>query len=239
MNAKKFIAIVTAILTAGLAIAAFTLSFNSLTELANQQGLSVPVLFPLILEGGLIVFSLTALTRTLDGEQAKVQWGLVIASSLAAMTFNILHAPNQTALSRVMWAIPSIMLLLSFESVLGQISRQVVKAGQQAEAAELQAKLTELGKMVQAKTSELNRLTAQVAAKTTANKPQFVPGDKQALDKANATRQGNIAARRQQVLTLLQDGLTLESIAAEVGASVSTVKADKRALNGQVAGGAR
>lgn len=245
MNANRVIATTTAILTAGLAVSAFVLSFNSLTELAQQQGLSVPVLFPLILEGGLIVFSLTALTRLLQGQSAKVQWGLVIGSSLAAMTFNILHAPHQTTLSRVMWAIPSVMLLLSFESVLSQIRAGVVRSGLAAdvkalnrEIAQRRQDVTELDKTIGARSKQLDSLIARImeqqSAETSANKPQFKPGDMEALDKANSTRQDNIAARRQVVLAKIKQGDTLQTIADDLEVSLSTIKADKRALNGQL-----
>lgn len=213
----QIIAGLTGALTVGLAGAAFTLSFNSLTELARQQGLSVPVLFPLILEGGLIVFSLTALTRSLEGQNNRLQWALVIGCSLTATAFNIAHAPAGI-MARVMWAIPSVILLLAFENLLTQLRYRVNRAGAAADP-------------------QSARQTAQNTSEPAANKPAFIPGDRAALDKANRTRQAAIEQRRAEVLTLLKAGATVEAIAGQVGASVSTVKADKRALNGKVKAG--
>lgn len=213
MNNTRIISTVTGGLTVCLAGAAFTLSFNSLTELAGQQGLSVPVLFPLILEGGLITFSLTALDRSLNGQDTRLQWAMVIGSSLTAMSFNILHAPAGW-LAKTMWAIPSIFLLLSFESFLTQL-RYRVSRGATA-------------------TPQITRQNGQVEPAIA--EPLPLPAEPlTALALANQTRQDNVTERRARVLTALQAGLTIGQIAANEGVSESTIKLDKRQLNGQVA----
>jgi len=109
---QRTISIVTAFLTFGLAVLAFVLSFNALTDLAGQKGVSIPPLFPLVIEGGMIVFSLAALRKNLTGEPARWQWALIIGSTTLATGFNVLHAPADP-ISRAMAAVPSVFLLLS------------------------------------------------------------------------------------------------------------------------------
>lgn len=70
---------------------------------------------------------------------------------------------------------------------------------------------------------------------TSANEP-FVPGDLAALERANETRQANVSQRREQVLTLHRAGVDRETIAGELGVSLSTVKRDLRSLNGRSGG---
>ncbi len=121
---NRIIAWLTGILTLLLALSSFILSFNALTGLAESHGVSIPVLFPLTVEAGVVIFSLNALYRSLHGESAQVQWGLIIGSSLLAGAFNVLHA-QEDIVSRVMAAMPSLFLLLSFETFLGQVKHAV------------------------------------------------------------------------------------------------------------------
>jgi len=116
MNTKT-IAWITGTLTLLLALFSFTLSFNALTDLAAKHNVSIPYLFPLVVEAGVIIFSLNALYRSLNGEHARWQWVLIIGSSLLAGTFNVLHA-QPDIVSQVIAAMPSLFLLLSFESFL-------------------------------------------------------------------------------------------------------------------------
>lgn len=223
MNNTRIISTVTGGLTVCLAGAAFTLSFNSLTELAGQQGLSVPVLFPLILEGGLITFSLTALDRSLNGQDNRLQWAMVVGSSLTAMSFNILHAPDGW-LAKTMWAIPSIFLLLSFESFLTQLRYRVSRGAIAAD----NAPQTD-GQNGQTYPAIAEPLPLPAEPLTALAEPAT------ALALANQTRQDNVTARRDRVLTALNAGLTIGQIAGQEGVSIGTIKNDKRSLNGQVA----
>ena len=125
---NRIIAWVTGLLTLTVAIFAFILSFTSLADMAVRHGVSIPVLFPLIVEAGVVIFSLNALYRSIQGESAKWQWCLIISSSLMAGTFNVLHAETNW-ISRFVAAMPSLFLLLSFETFLGQIKYAVRKSG--------------------------------------------------------------------------------------------------------------
>lgn len=162
MNTKT-IAWITGGLTFLLALSSFILSFNALTDLAAKNGISIPYLFPLVVEAGVIIFSLNALYRSLTGESAKWQWALIISSSLLAGCFNVAHAGNDL-LSRVMSAMPSLFLLLSFETFVSQIKHAVQHSSaiQSLEQVteELTLKRSEFDQWIEQKCQELDSLIA-------------------------------------------------------------------------------
>lgn len=123
----RFISILTAILTLLVAVFTFITSFVSLTGIAQEYGFPIPVLLPLTIEAGVIIFSLNAIWRSLNREATRWQWALVILSTSLALTFNILHA-QENLISRVMFGIPSLFFLLSFESLISQIKLVTKKA---------------------------------------------------------------------------------------------------------------
>jgi ATP/maltotriose-dependent transcriptional regulator MalT len=251
MKAQKIIAWVTGILTLALALFAFILSFNALTDLAGQHGVSIPPLFPFVVEAAVIVFSLNALYRSLSGESAKVQWLLIIGSSLLAGLFNVAHA-TPDLLSRSMAAMPSLFLLLSFESFLSLIKHNVTRQG-------VSQSITELNQMVSHKQAEVGQLDTEVSQKALmvsnlkaqldtlkahlgqaqngviwANDTSSQAQNDTSLQEANDTRLAQIEVRREQVLNLLNAGKSQGEIANELKVSLATVKRDTKALNGKV-----
>lgn len=250
MNSKP-IAYLTGSLTLLMALFSFILSFNALTDLAAKHGVSIPPLFPLVVEAGVVIFSLNALYRSIHSESAKWQWALIIASSLLAGAFNVLHAENNP-ISRAMAAMPSLFLLLSFETFLGQLKHVVKRADVIKSIVELnktfEDKKAEVDKLIAAKRVELEELTGQIksaqdkleALRLETNAAQrsprsaFVPGNLSALDKANEAKRDKVGERRREVLSLLQNGLSPDDIAGQMGVSLRTIKRDITALNGKV-----
>jgi hypothetical protein len=74
-RASRLITWLTGVLTLLLALFAFILSFNALTDLAGQHGVSVPPLFPFVVEFVVVIFSLNALHRLLYNEGARWHFG--------------------------------------------------------------------------------------------------------------------------------------------------------------------
>lgn len=161
---NKIIAWMTGLLTLLLTLFSFILSFNALADLAANHGFSIPFLFPLVVEAGVVIFSLNALNRSTQGDSARWQWCLIIGSSLLAGGFNVLHA-QPDLISRVMAVMPSLFLLLSFETFLGQIKHSVIRSNvvrsivQLTE--ELHSKRQELDILVNNKQSELESLNTE------------------------------------------------------------------------------
>jgi hypothetical protein len=166
---NKIIAWVTGILTLSLAFCSFILSFNALSDLAARHGFTIPTLFPLIVEAGVIIFSLNALYRSIYNERAIWQWILVIGSSLLAGLFNVLHAQSDVV-SRFMAVMPSLFLLLSFETFLGQIKHSITRTsiiqsiGQLSD--ELNTKRKELDDLLASNQQQVNQLRSEADSLT-------------------------------------------------------------------------
>lgn len=129
MKSQKFISWLTGILLLVIAGFGFASSYIALADLALQHHFTLPSVFPLILEGGMVVFSLAALRASLHAERARWAWALVIGSSALALGFNVIHASEWGALAMVLAAMPSLFLLLSFETFMSQIKAGVKRAG--------------------------------------------------------------------------------------------------------------
>lgn len=179
----KLIAWLTGTLTLLMALFSFILSFNALSDLAVKHQVSIPPLFPLVVEAGVVIFSLNALYRSIHGESAKWQWTLIIGSSLLAGAFNVLHA-EANSISQAMAAMPSLFLLLSFETFLGQIKHAVKRANTLTKLielnqifedrkieldkfltekhAEIEAKQIELDQLITTKYAQLEELEGQI-----------------------------------------------------------------------------
>lgn len=126
---NKWTTIITGLLTFGLAVAAFTLSFNNLTLLATEAGYAIPWLFPIIIEGAVIVFSVRMLWNSLNGENSTWQWACIIGASIAATLFNVYHSNTESVVAMIMAGLPSILLLLAFETFISQIKKITSRAG--------------------------------------------------------------------------------------------------------------
>lgn len=162
---NKIISWLTGLLTLLLALFSFILSFTALTDLAAKHQFSIPFLFPLVVEAGVVIFSFNALYRSTHGEKTTWQWCLIISSSLIAGGFNVLHA-QADLVSQVMAAMPSLFLLLSFETFLGQVKHAVKRSSLIYSIAELLAELnttrTELDNLIATKKADLDNLAQQV-----------------------------------------------------------------------------
>ena len=129
MNSQKTISWITGILLLVIAGFGFASSYLALADLAQANHFTLPAVFPLILEGGMIVFSLAALRASLHAEPARWPWVLVIGSSLLALAYNVIHAAEWGTLAMVLAAMPSLFLLLSFETFMSQIKAGVKRSG--------------------------------------------------------------------------------------------------------------
>lgn len=110
-----------------LALASFSLSFEALRSLAIETGVVSPPLgwiFPLIVDGAIVVFSLCALRASLRKERTQQLRGLVIFSTCGSIFFNIAHV-SPDWLARVLAATPPLLLFLSFEALMHSIQAEM------------------------------------------------------------------------------------------------------------------
>ncbi|MCP4238537.1 MAG: DUF2637 domain-containing protein, partial [Aestuariibacter sp.] len=105
--ANKAISGITGFLVFIIAGSAFALSFDALVVLAEGVGITSnkTFLYPVIIDGAVIVFCLSVLRANLNREKAFYQWILVSVFTLISLSLNIVHAQNN-ALARFVAAIP-------------------------------------------------------------------------------------------------------------------------------------
>lgn len=121
-KANIAISIITGLLVLFVAGGAFFLSFEALRDLANQVGIEARMawLYPIIIDGAIIIFSLSVLRASLNREKHLYPWVLVGGFTVLSVLLNVVHA-NMDLLARFLAAIPPVALLLSFELLMGQI----------------------------------------------------------------------------------------------------------------------
>lgn len=105
-----------------LAIAGFAMSYDALHALAVEQGVPAALawLWPLVVDGFIVVASLSVVRAIADGRRSSYAWILVLAFSGIPVAFNIMHAAP-TLVARLVAAIPPAALVLSFELLMRQL----------------------------------------------------------------------------------------------------------------------
>ena len=126
----KWLSVATGILVLVNAGLSFILSFHALSELGAKTGAFPPELvwiFPTILDGSIVCFSLAALRATLEKESARLFVGLILAATCSSVVFNVLSI-EQGNLGKVLAAFPPILLAICFEVFLRQLRSGIERA---------------------------------------------------------------------------------------------------------------
>ena len=105
-----------------LTVAGFAMSYDALHALADEQGVRAPLawLWPLVVDGFIVVASLSVVHAGADERRTAWPWLLVLAFSGISVAFNVVHAAP-TAVARLVAAIPPTALVLSFELLMRQL----------------------------------------------------------------------------------------------------------------------
>lgn len=163
---NQIVSLFTGTLVAFLALAAFVLSFDALRSLAAASGIDggMAWLYPAIIDGAIIIFSLSVLQASLNREQTRYPWALVGLFTILSISLNILHAPT-FPLPRLLAAIPPIALFLSFELLMNQVKGWVHRLGNvqtlQELTAAVQQKQADLDSLIADKQAELDIVVAE------------------------------------------------------------------------------
>ncbi|MBX3061275.1 MAG: DUF2637 domain-containing protein [Anaerolineae bacterium] len=164
---NQIISLLTGSLVAFLALAAFVLSFDALRHLAAANGVAAGMawLYPAIIDGAIIIFSLSVLQASLNRERPRYPWALVGLFTALSIGLNVLHAPT-APLPRLLAAVPPIALFLSFELLMNQVKHSVRRLGLVQHLQELatatEQKRSELDGLVQERQTAVHRLEAQL-----------------------------------------------------------------------------
>lgn len=118
----------------GLALVSFSLSFEALKDLAVREKVVLAhlgYLFPLMVDGAVVVFSLCALRASLRKESATMMRLLVVLATTGSVLFNMMHV-GDSWLARCLAATPPVLLFLSFESLMHSIKKEMERGIQVA-----------------------------------------------------------------------------------------------------------
>lgn len=124
---KRAISTITGLIVFAITCAAFALSYDSLRNLAIDNGVPVALawLWPLCLDAVVTAGALESLRRSFNGERAWYAWALVGCFTIASIGFNIVHSAG-TLLSALVFAMPPTVVFLSIELLTQQL-RDIVK----------------------------------------------------------------------------------------------------------------
>ena len=168
---NHFISIASGLLVFFFAGSAFFLSFESLRDLAAQIGVAdgIAWLYPAIIDGAIIVFSLSVLRANLTGGRTVYPWILVSVFTLLSVVLNIIHAQKEL-LAQFLAAIPPVALFLSFELLLAQLKETAVRLEAQNSLDEIVRKIrekeSELDKIIQEHSETIEKLEGEIGRLT-------------------------------------------------------------------------
>ena len=240
----------------------FALSFGALTDLARENGMAYPWLFPLMIDLALIIFNLVALKSSLSGERDLYAWVLVGLATLISLGLNVAHAPAGDLLAQFMAALPPLFIFGSFHAVVRSLEKDHAHETAVTTVVGLQAQIDQLTQQKTALEQDNGRLEAerqQKAGELSKLKIKLQDG-RQAIDdelqakrdELTAVARELVKAKREQTkaqsepanderLTLLREllataegqAMTQKKLAKTLGVSVSTLKRDLAKLNGE------
>jgi hypothetical protein len=106
-----------------LAGAAFTLSYDALHQLAldSQVRPGLAWLWPVVIDGTIVVALLTVLAAKRAGRGAGYPWALAGLFSAASVAFNVAHAPERPV-ARLVFAMAPVALVLTTHLLMQQVS---------------------------------------------------------------------------------------------------------------------
>ena len=157
-------------------------------------------MFPLVVDGSIIVFSVSAFRCSIMGESERWPLSLVVISTGFSVVFNVAHAPGGL-LTALVSAMPPLLLFLSFESMMRQLRSNLRTSGVLGEQAVALAAPETFGGSkgkVAAKASPPRKLAPQNAAKD--------------------------EDRNEQALRLLQSGVSKRAISRQLAMGLPTIR---------------
>jgi hypothetical protein len=119
---QKTITVVTIALFSLLVIFSLVLSFNGLQQTALNNGKAdwQSVFWPFLIDGGLVIFSLAVVYKSLRNEPTRLQWCMVVLFTIATVAFNIFQDAHPTVQLFVLGSAP-VVLFLTFETLMGMV----------------------------------------------------------------------------------------------------------------------
>lgn len=128
----KYLTPLTASLVFLIALFGFVLSYDALHAYAVDNGVleTISWMWPLVIDGFMLVISLSILLASLRQEPTRYLWMLAITATGVSVAFNVAHAPA-TLQGRAVAVVAPVALFLAFEVFIGQVRNIVKRTGAQ------------------------------------------------------------------------------------------------------------
>lgn len=122
-----------------VAVASMVLSFDGLRKLATEAKISeqLAFLFPVIVDGTIIMASLAILRMNLSGQRAVLGWVTMFLGTGLSIAGNVISVRNEGVIAMGTHALPPILLATSLELFLSLIRTNIKLAQDAQDAAEL------------------------------------------------------------------------------------------------------
>lgn len=201
-----------------LAVLAFALSYTTLQVTAANNGKPgwASYGWPLLIDGGLVIFSLAVVYKSLRGESARVQWASVGVFTVATVLFNVLQETHPITTVFVLAAAP-VVLFMTFETLMGIIRSNVAGSASEGQP-----------EAVKGNVAKTQPTPVQLKKRESVQPVQFPD------DNSVATTPDSLTTRQKRLVQFVQDGQTNKSeIARLLGAARTTVYGDIKKLKAQ------
>lgn len=249
MKANKAISVLSFLLVVVLSCISFVLSYFAIRQMTIDTGATInnlAFLMPFVVDGAMMVFSFSALRKSLNGDSNLSDMALVVFATLASISFNVLHAPREV-LSMVIAGLPPLALFFSFERVIDMVRDSVRRQAVISSLADLEAKkasILDAVKLAQEKVSALqadvnrltdgrNRLTEDVNRLTVER--QALSGEVSSLQ-ARIDEMGQSRFTNEQLVSFyrLVPGATQQAAADVMGVTRTAISEREKALAGVI-----
>lgn len=159
----KYISVISAILVLLIAIFAFILSFDAIRNLAIEHHIPPKIAFmaPFIIDGLMVVLSVSVLRSALLGESTKLNWLFIFVFTGVSIAFNIEHS-DKTIPGMGFSILYPVSLLIAFESFMHQIRSGVQRAATISNISTLKVELSKLQNTRDKKQSEISKLEDRI-----------------------------------------------------------------------------
>ncbi|GIK39535.1 MAG: hypothetical protein BroJett011_33680 [Chloroflexota bacterium] len=212
---------------------AFVLSYDALYATGQSNGIPTPKawIWPLLVDGPLVVFTLALLIAQIMRQSIRLWAGLVILYTLATIGFNLSHAQS-TPLGWTVAIVAPLGLLLTTEALrhLAKIiiERQAVVASLAELTAQVDSKVIEVGKLsdqVDSLTVQRDALKAEVEQLKLELKSSKIGLISPSVDEMNAARRVKKLEAMDTLLTYLSSNplATMSEAGQAIGRSKTTV----------------
>ena len=212
----KWITGITITLFVILAALALVLSYTGLQTTAANNGKPGPISYfwPVLIDGGLIIFSLAIVYRLLRNDKPYVQWLLVILFTTATVAFNVFQSSYWLTEILVKASAP-IVLVLTFETLMS-IIRSRVKRDQ------LLDNLKQLKKQIAQLQTERQQFETEMSAERDKLKTQIERLKNKTVKLAEQEQE--LSDTQKQIVNLIREGVINKSeIARQLDVNRGTV----------------